>query len=176
MSLREEEFVILVDEQDNEQGTMEKMQAHYEGKLHRAFSVFLFNEKKELLLQRRALTKYHSPGLWTNTCCSHPRKGEETVNAAIRRMKEEMGIEADVEKAYQFLYHSDVGQGLIEHELDHVFVGEFSGNPVINEEEVSEWKYASLTAIEEGMSSSPEEYTVWFRITFDSIREYMSTK
>ena len=164
------EQVILVDKNDHPIGLMEKMEAHEKGLLHRAFSVFIFNDKKELMLQQRALSKYHSPGLWTNTCCSHPRDGETTAEAAHRRMKEEMGFDCEFEEAFDFLYKSDVGQGLIEHELDHVFIGHSNAIPKINPEEVNAWKYVSMESIKDEMSTHPERFTVWFRIAFDEVR------
>lgn len=166
------EYVILVDEFDNPLGTMEKMEAHQEANLHRAFSVFIFNEKNELMLQQRALSKYHSPGLWTNTCCSHPRHGEETIDAAHRRMKEEMGFDCEFEEAFSFTYLADVGGGLIEHEYDHVFIGKSSGVPVINRSEVNDWTYMPMETIREEINSSPEKYTVWFKIAFDEVDNY----
>ncbi len=167
-----EEQVILVDKNDNVLGTMEKMQAHVKGVLHRAFSVFVFDKEGKLMLQRRALTKYHSPGLWTNTCCSHPRKDEITVDAAHRRLVEEMGFDCDLEKVFDFVYKSDVGQGLTEHEFDHVFVGYFNEQPDINPEEVDSWKNVSLEEIEKDMDKNPENYTVWFRIAFPRVKKY----
>ena len=165
------EFVILVDEFDNELGTMEKMEAHVEPVLHRAFSVFIFNNKGELMLQQRALSKYHSPGLWTNTCCSHPREGEKTADAAHRRIMEEMGFDCDFEEVFSFTYQADVGGGLTEHEFDHVFIGHSDTVPVINRDEVNEWKYASMAEMKNSMLHSPEQYTVWFRIVFDQVVE-----
>lgn len=167
------EFVILVDEFDNELGTMEKMEAHIEAVLHRAFSVFIFNEKNELMLQQRALSKYHSPGLWTNTCCSHPREGETTQDAAHRRMMEEMGFDCDFEEAFSFTYLADVGGGLIEHEYDHVFIGRGNQEPVINPEEVNDWTWKSMAAIRDEIASDPDRYTVWFKIAFDEVDRYL---
>ncbi len=169
------EKVILVDENDKPIGTMEKMEAHEKGILHRAFSVFVFNEKNELMLQQRAFSKYHSPGLWTNTCCSHPREGEKTLDAAHRRMIEEMGFDCGFEEAFDFIYNSDVGQGLTEHELDHVFIGHSNQRPKTNPEEVNDWKYMPMDSIRAEMKSSPENFTVWFRIAFDEVWEYLKT-
>jgi isopentenyl-diphosphate Delta-isomerase len=169
----ENEFVILVDELDNPSGLMEKMQAHREAVLHRAFSVFLFNQQSELMLQQRALSKYHSPGLWTNTCCSHPRQGETVKQAADRRLMEEMGLKADMNQVFWFIYKADVGQGLTEHELDHVLIGYTDNEPVINPDEVETWKFESLDAIKKGMKQQPEQYTVWFRIIFDRVCNYL---
>jgi len=169
------EQVVLVDKNDKSIGTMEKMEAHEKGILHRAFSVFVFNEKKELMLQQRALSKYHSPGLWTNTCCSHPRQGEETIDAAHRRMEEEMGFDCEFKEAFDFIYKSNVGQGLIEHELDHVFIGTSSKQPEINPEEVHDWKYLSMDIIRTEMDETPEKYTVWFRIAFDEVEAHLES-
>ena len=135
------EQVILVDEKDKEIGLEEKIKAHKEGKLHRAFSVFVFNQKGEMLLQRRALTKYHSGGLWTNTCCSHPRKGEDVDKAASRRLKEEMGFSCGLKEVFSFIYKTGFDNGLMEHEFDHVFVGAYESEPKINPEEVAEYKW-----------------------------------
>jgi len=168
-----QEYVILVDEFDNDLGTMEKMKAHVDGELHRAFSVFIFNDKNELMLQQRALTKYHSPGLWTNTCCSHPREGEETADAAHRRMTEEMGFDCAFEEAFSFTYQADVGQGLTEHEFDHVFIGRSMKSPVINREEVNDWTWKSMDAIRKEIAETPEKYTVWFRIAFDEVENHL---
>ena len=170
---QQEEYVILVDEFDNPLGTMEKMQAHVAGELHRAFSVFIFNDRDELMLQQQALTKYHSPGLWTNTCCSHPRDGEETIDAADRRMKEEMGFDCDFSEAFSFTYEADVGGGLTEHEFDHVFIGRSNLTPEINREEVHDWTWKSMDVIREEMKTRPENYTVWFRIAFDEVDRHL---
>jgi len=167
------EYVILVDEFDHSLGTMEKMKAHVEGELHRAFSVFIFNGKNELMLQQRALSKYHSPGLWTNTCCSHPREGEETIEAAHRRMQEEMGFDCDFEEVFSFIYHADVGQGLIEHEFDHVFIGKSEEAPVINREEVNDWTWKTMDVIRQEIASDPGMYTEWFKIAFDEVDRHL---
>lgn len=163
-----EEQVILVDEQDNEIGLMEKMQAHREGRLHRAFSVFLFNEKNELLLQKRADTKYHCGGLWTNACCSHPRKAESLKQAVSRRLQEELGISCEPKEVHSFIYKADVGQGLIEHEFDHVFTGAFSGKPNINMDEVEDWKYVTIDFLMDDIRVNPQLYTPWFKIILDN--------
>lgn len=157
------EQVILVDEHDREVGTMEKMEAHQKGLLHRAFSVVLFNNKGELLLQKRADGKYHSAGLWTNTCCSHPRPGEHMVEAVTRRLKEEMGIEAKPEFAYSFVYKTTLEHGLIEHELDHVFVGMYNDGPHVNAGEVQDWKYVPLETLQKEIQEHPSHYTYWFK-------------
>lgn len=171
--MAEKEYVVLVDAMDEPVGTMEKMEAHVKAILHRAFSVFIFNEKGELMLQQRALSKYHTPGLWTNTCCSHPREGENTDDAAHRRMVEEMGFDCDFEEAFTFTYKADVGQGLTEHEFDHVFIGHSDKLPAINPEEVNDWKYMKLEDIKSDMKANPSSYTVWFRIAFDEVMEHL---
>jgi len=168
------EEVVLVDQQDRVLGSMEKMEAHKLGVLHRAFSVFVFNAKGETLLQRRAAVKYHSPGLWTNTCCSHPRAGESPVEAALRRMPEEMGFSVPLVKAFDFVYKADVGQGLIEHEFDHVLIGRFEGEPMLNPEEADDWKWMTPDAIARDMDTQPEKYTVWFRIALPEVRKYLA--
>ncbi len=164
-----EEYVILVDENDNQTGVMEKMQAHVEAKLHRAFSVFIFNAEGQLMLQQRALSKYHSPGLWTNTCCSHPRPGEETIDAAHRRMTEEMGFDCEFSEAFSFTYKAPFSNNLTEHEVDHVFIGVSNQLPQINKEEVESWRMADLATIRKEMRENPGNFTVWFRIAFDQV-------
>nr|WP_294874298.1 isopentenyl-diphosphate Delta-isomerase [uncultured Pedobacter sp.] len=167
-----EESVILVDEHDNVIGTMPKMEAHLAGKLHRAFSVFIFNTNGELLLQRRAEDKYHSGGQWTNTCCSHPRLGEETLNAANRRLNEEMGMECKLEYGFNFTYHAELTSGISENEYDHVFFGISDQVPNPNPEEVSEFRYVNMADLEEDIKARPEIYTEWLKICFDRIIEY----
>lgn len=165
-------MVILVDANDKETGVMEKIKAHEEGLLHRAFSVLLFNEKNEMLLQRRALHKYHSGGLWTNTCCSHPRPGEAVKTAAERRLREEMGITCTLVKLFDFLYKASFENGLTEHEIDHVFVGRFSGIPVLNTAEAIDWKYILPDALNNAIADDPESYTPWFKILLQKTNEY----
>lgn len=167
-----EEFVILVDQEDRQTGVMEKIQAHREAMLHRAFSVFVFNSRGELMLQQRALSKYHSPGLWTNTCCSHPRPGEETEAAAHRRMVEEMGFDCKLEKVFHFTYKAPFDNELTEYEVDHVFVGISDEMPDINPEEVESFRFDTLENIETQMQSDPEQFTVWFRIAFDRVVKF----
>ena len=162
-----EELVILVDEQDNELGVMPKMEAHLKGVLHRAFSVFLFNDNGELLLQKRASSKYHSPSLWTNTCCSHPRKNETIIAAAQRRLQEEMGISADLSVQFSFKYKAELDQGLIEHELDHVLIGTFNGKPELNAEEAEDWKYISTAELTKEIQKHPNQFTEWFKICLE---------
>jgi len=157
------EKVILVNEKDEEIGVEEKIKAHREGKLHRAFSIFIFNKKGELLIQKRAKSKYHSGGLWSNTCCSHPRPKEGLMEAAKRRLKEEMGIECELKEIFKLIYKVKVGK-LIEHEIDHVFVGKFDGKPKPNKKEVEGWKWVSLKELEKDMKENPEKYTEWFKI------------
>lgn len=159
-----EEQVILVDTNDNVIGLMEKMEAHEKGVLHRAFSVFVVNKNKEVLLQRRAFSKYHSGGLWTNTCCSHPRDGEDIIAAGNRRLQEEMGFETELKHAFSFVYRAELDLGMTEHELDHVLVGQFDGIPQLNFDEVSEWKYMKWDDLLEDMNKNPSNYTAWFRI------------
>ncbi len=163
------EEVILVNEKDEPIGTMEKMEAHEKGLLHRAFSVFLFNSKDKLLLQQRALNKYHSAGLWTNTCCSHPRPGEETLQAAKRRLKEEMGIETDLTFKTAFTYKTKFDNGLTEHELDHVFTGNFNEDPKLNPEEANSFKWQSIAEVKADLKIHPENYTSWFKIALESL-------
>ena len=158
------EYVILVDESDHEIGTMEKMEAHRQGRLHRAFSILLFNAKRELLLQRRSINKYHSGGLWTNTCCSHPRPAEGIEQTVRRKLRHEMGVDAHPEFAYKFLYRANLDHNLIEYELDHVFVGHLEGTPKINREEVDEWRLATLKQVRKDMDKRPQEFTYWFRL------------
>ena len=160
------EMVILVDNNDNQLGLMEKIEAHEKAILHRAFSVFILNDNNELLLQKRALSKYHSPGLWTNTCCSHPRHGESVINAGLRRLKEEMGFETEISSLLSFIYKAEFDNGLTEHEFDHVLVGRYNKNPSINKSEVSDWKWTDLDFLKKDVVSNPDLYTVWFKIIF----------
>jgi len=158
------EKVILVDEHDNELGVMEKIQAHREAKMHRAFSVFVFNTKNELMLHKRAANKYHSGGLWTNTCCSHPRPGESNEEAAHRRLKEEMGFSCLITKNFHFTYCRKLDNELTENELDHVFTGFYNKAPLPNPEEVEDWKWISKKDLLESVKKTPEIYTEWFKI------------
>ena len=157
-------YVILVDAQDNELGVMEKLQAHQEGKLHRAFSIFIFNNKNELLLQQRALSKYHSGGLWTNTCCSHPSPNETILDAAQRRLFEEMGISCDLKIINHFIYQSDFENGLKEYEFDYIIIGQSNDVPLINKDEVANYKWQSIAEIENDIILNPTHYTAWFKI------------
>lgn len=156
--------VILVDERDRETGVMEKMEAHRKGLLHRAISVFLINDRHEVLIQQRAHSKYHSPGLWSNTCCSHPRPGEATDAAAVRRLQEEMGITCRLREAYNFVYQAELEDGLSEHEFDHVFVGRFNDKPQINRDEVADWKYIHINKLLNDIQINPDKYTYWFKL------------
>ncbi len=166
--------VILVDEKDREIGTMEKMEAHSAAVLHRAFSVFIFNSDGKMLLQQRAYSKYHSGGLWTNACCSHPLPGETTFDAASRRLLEEMGFTTSLTKAFDFLYMAPFDNGLTEHEYDHVFVGLYEGQVQINPAEVQDYCYKTMDEIRESLASSPEKYTAWFKIAFPKLEEYLA--
>ena len=170
-----EEQVILVDTDDNPIGTMNKMEAHEKAVLHRAFSVFILNDKNEVMLQQRAAHKYHSPLLWTNTCCSHQRVGETNIEAGKRRLFEEMGFTAELKELFHFIYKAPFDNGLTEHELDHVMIGYSNQNPVINPEEVESWKWMSIEAIKADMMDNPNAYTVWFKIIFDEFYHYRKT-
>ncbi|MDG1527627.1 MAG: isopentenyl-diphosphate Delta-isomerase [Polaribacter sp.] len=161
-----EEQVILVDKNDNQIGLMPKMEAHEKALLHRAFSVFTFNEKGQLLLQQRASDKYHSPLLWTNTCCSHQRNGETSLEAGKRRLQEEMGFTCDLEEVFSFIYKAPFDNGLTEHELDHVMVGRYNENPIINKDEVESFKWMTLEEVKDDIENNPQIYTEWFKIIF----------
>lgn len=163
------EHVILVDENDVAIGLMEKMEAHEKALLHRAFSVFIFNTKGEILVQQRALRKYHSGGLWTNTCCSHPRPNESTLQAAQRRLYEEMGFETELNKAFDFIYKAEFSNGLTEHEFDHVYVGTYEGLIEANFDEVENYAYRSIPLIQAFMDKHPDFFTEWFLIAFPKL-------
>jgi len=170
-----EDKVILVDSLDRPIGIMDKMEAHLKGgTLHRAFSAFVFNKKNELLLQRRALTKYHSGGLWTNTCCSHPRPGEGTKEAGMRRMVEELGVTCQLDEVFTFTYKAVLDKGLTEYEFDHVLIGRFDGDLHLNDEEVDSYKWLSMTEIKLLFHEHPDEFTVWFKIAFEKVEDYMN--
>ncbi len=168
--------VILVDVKDRQTGIMEKMEAHQKGLLHRAFSVFIFNAKGEMLLQKRALKKYHSGGLWTNACCSHPLPDEETITAAKRRLHEELGFVTPIEKAFDFVYKAEFDNGLIEHEFDHVFTGEFEGKIVANKDEVMDFCYKNLEEIQQNLQMHSQKYTVWFQLAFPKIQQWCNER
>jgi isopentenyl-diphosphate Delta-isomerase len=163
--------VILVDADDRAVGVAEKLRAHREGMLHRAFSVFVVNTHGEMLLQRRATDKYHSGGLWSNTCCSHPRPGEDTVAAARRRLREEMGFECALQPLYRFVYRAELDGGMIEHESDTVVVGVFDGVPAPDPVEVCDWRWVTRDTVARELAESPESFTVWFRIVFGELTE-----
>ena len=167
------ETLILVDNNDNEIGTEEKMKAHEDAKLHRAFSVFIFNLKGEMLLQQRAVSKYHSGGLWTNSCCSHPRPGEEVTAAAHRRLMEEMGFDCEIEKKFHFIYKAEFDHGLTEHELDHVFMGKYNGEIIPNPEEVENYKWIKTDELINDIELNPDKYTVWFKIALKEVLNYL---
>ena len=158
------EEVILVDSEDFAIGRMEKMEAHEKGLLHRAFSILIFNEKGEMLLQQRATEKYHSPGLWTNACCSHPRPNESNLDAAYRRLKEEMGMQTSMEEIFKFTYRAELEDGLIEHEIDHVFYGISNENPNINLDEVMDYKWIDFLELQNHIALYPKKYTAWFNL------------
>lgn len=171
-----EEQVVLVNEKDEVLGVMGKMAAHQNGVLHRAFSVFLFNSKGKILLQRRAAEKYHSPGQWTNAVCSHPRYGETYLEAANRRLQEEMGISTTLTHRFHFLYKAEVGGKLWEHELDHVFTGEYNGEFHLNPEEISEIRYISMAQLEEELATTPDNFTEWFKIILAKYKEQLQSE
>lgn len=158
------EQVILVDPLDTAIGTADKLEAHRSGRLHRAFSVFILNDENELLLQRRAEGKYHSGGLWSNACCSHPRPGEDTGDAARRRLGEELGFHCVLEPAFAMVYRADVGNGLVEYEYDHILLGRWNGRPRPDAEEVMDWRWVALDELAEEVARTPRRFTYWFRV------------
>lgn len=163
--------VILVDKKDREIGRVEKIKAHKDGKLHRAFSIFIFNSKGELLLQKRAKSKYHSPGLWSNTCCSHPEPNKKLEEEAKRRLGEEMGIGCDLKKIFSFIYKVNLGN-LTEYEFNYVFVGKFDGTPILNKEEAEDWQWISPGKLKKDVKKSPEKYAYWFKLILDRVLTY----
>jgi len=169
-----EEKVILVNEKDEQIGLMEKIEAHEKALLHRAFSVFVINDNNEIMLQQRAHGKYHSPGLWTNTCCSHQREGETNIQAGKRRLMEEMGFQTDLQELFSFIYIAPFDNGLTEHELDHVMVGKFNDKPNLNPDEAADWKWMTASDIKNDIASHPEIYTEWFKIIFDEYYNHIS--
>jgi isopentenyl-diphosphate delta-isomerase len=169
-----EQLVILVNENNEQIGTMPKLEAHEKAVLHRAFSVFIFNDKNELMLQQRAALKYHSALLWTNTCCSHQLVGETNIQAGKRRLNEEMGFVVELEESISFIYKAPFDNGLTEHEYDHVLIGKYNGIPMINQDEVANWKWMSLEAVKKDMLEQPEIYTEWFKIIFDKFYEHIN--
>ena len=171
-----EEQVILVNEQDEQIGLMPKMEAHEKAVLHRAVSVFIFNSKNELMLQQRAAHKYHSPLLWTNTCCSHQRDGETNIEAGTRRLSEEMGFTTALKEVTTFIYKAPFDNGLTEHEFDHVMTGFYEMDPVINKEEVEAWKWMPVEAVKPDIESNPEIYTAWFKIIFKNFYTHINSE
>ena len=168
-----EENVILVNEKDEQIGLMPKLEAHQKAVLHRAFSVFVLNSKNEIMLQQRAHQKYHSPLLWTNTCCSHQREGESNIQAGSRRLFEEMGFKTELKELFHFIYKAPFDNGLTEHELDHVMIGYYNEAPLINPEEVENWKWMKSEDVKTDMELQPALYTVWFKIIFDEFYHFL---
>lgn len=169
-----EEHVILVNEKDQEIGLMPKLEAHQKAVLHRAFSVFIFNSENELMLQQRASNKYHSPNLWTNTCCSHQRSGESNIQAGTRRLYEEMGFTTSLKEITSFIYKAPFDNGLTEHELDHIMVGYYNEDPVINSDEVEDWKWMKIEDVKNDISLNPDLYTAWFKIIFKNFYNHLN--
>ena len=171
-----EENVIIVDKNDNQIGLMPKLDAHKKGILHRAFSVFVLNNNNEIMLQKRAYNKYHSGGLWTNTCCSHQREGENSIEAGKRRLLEEMGFETELKIITSFIYKVEFENGLTEHELDYLLIGKFLKSPVINKQEVADWKWMGIELIADDIKLNPNNYTSWFKIIFDKFQNKIKIK
>lgn len=169
-----EEYVILVNEKDQEIGLMPKLEAHQKAVLHRAFSVFIFNSENELMLQQRASNKYHSPNLWTNTCCSHQRSGESNIQAGTRRLYEEMGFTTSLKEITSFIYKAPFDNGLTEHELDHIMVGYYNEDPVINSDEVEDWKWMKIEDVKKDIILNPDLYTAWFKIIFKNFYNHLN--
>lgn len=169
-----EEHVILVNEKDQEIGLMPKLEAHQKAVLHRAFSVFIFNSENELMLQQRASDKYHSPNLWTNTCCSHQRSGESNIQAGTRRLYEEMGFTTSLKEITSFIYKAPFDNGLTEHELDHIMVGYYNEDPVINSDEVEDWKWMKIEDVKQDIILNPNIYTAWFKIIFKNFYNHLN--
>jgi isopentenyl-diphosphate delta-isomerase len=165
--------LILVDRNDNELGSEDKMEAHEKGKLHRAFSIFVFNSKGEMLLQQRAMTKYHCGGLWTNACCSHPNPGEKTINAAHRRLKEEMGFDCELKEVFSFIYKAVLDHGLTEHEYDHFFIGFCDKKITPNKTEACGYKFVKTDELLKAIKKNPEKYTPWFKIALPKVIDYI---
>ena len=172
----ENDKVILVNEHDDMIGTMDKMEAHKQGLLHRAFSIFIFNSKGEMLLQQRAFSKYHSGGLWSNACCSHPMPGEKTIDAAQRRLKEELGLETPVEKIFDFIYKTELENGLTENEFDHVYAGEYEGKLDADPKEVNDFCYKEIAEIKNMLQTRPQKFTAWFHLAFPKIGEWWASR
>ena len=165
--------VILVNEQDEVVGSMDKMEAHKQAKLHRAFSIFVFNSIGEMLLQQRANGKYHSGGLWTNACCSHPSPGEETPSSASRRLEEEMGFNTPLVKIFDFTYRAVLDNGLVEHEYDHVYLGIYNGEIYPNPDEVKDYRYMAMDEVKEWLHKEPDQFTAWFHIAFPLLEKWL---
>ncbi|MEY3238261.1 MAG: hypothetical protein RI883_2362 [Bacteroidota bacterium] len=180
MNQNQEIKVCLVDHHDNEIGQMEKLEAHQKGLLHRAFSVLIFNDKQELLLQRRAFGKYHSEGLWTNTCCSHPMPGESNITAAHRRLREEMGFDCELKELFHFIYKAELDNNLVEHELDHVLIGYSSDDPILNKEEAIDFKWLSMDQLKKEIIEHANDFTIWFKLIilehFEKIKLYQENE
>lgn len=171
--MNNEEMILLVDQDDKEIGYGEKAEVHKKGIFHRAFSIFIFNSRGELLLQKREKNKYHSPGLWTNTCCSHQRMGEELNEATHRRLKEEMGFDSDLEEIFKFSYNIAFNEDLHENEYDHVFIGRYNGKVDINPKEVEEFKWVELGALKKDVKEFPNKYTYWFKLSIDKVIKHI---
>lgn len=171
-----EEKVILVDQDDNPIGLMNKMEAHEKALLHRAFSIFIFNTKGELLIQQRALTKYHSAGEWANTCCSHQRDGETSLEAGHRRLMEEMGFDTELNEVFNFTYKQAFGNGLTEHEFDHVLFGKYDAEPIANPEEVASWKYVRMDDLVKDIDKNPDDYTIWLQIALKEVLQHLKNQ
>jgi isopentenyl-diphosphate delta-isomerase len=165
------EHVILVDESDKDIGSMEKLEAHEKGLLHRAFSILIFNSNREMLIQKRSWKKYHSPGLWTNTCCSHPRPGEAMIDATSRKLMQEMGFGAPLKFAFKFIYQARLDNNLTEHELDHVYTGQFDGTPIANQDEVQDWRFVSIESAIREIGDHPDQFTYWFKLLLTEYRD-----
>ncbi len=170
-----DELLILVDNEDNEIGLLDKTTVHKTGVLHRAFSVFIFNSKGDLLLQQRALSKYHSPGLWSNTCCSHPRMGETTLDACKRRLAEEMGMSSELKFEFSFTYRAEFENGLTEHEFDHVYFGYSNELPNADPGEVMDSKYITIQELQKEVEVRPENYTEWLKICLPRVLQHLFT-
>jgi len=169
----QDDLLVLVDQLDREIGVGEKMAVHRSGQLHRAFSIFVTNSQGEILVQQRALNKYHSGGLWTNTCCSHPRPGEELMRAAHRRLQEEMGFDCELQELFSFIYHAKLEGGLIEHEYDHVLLGKFDGTPIVNPLEVENWRWIDAKTLEKEINDRPDRFTYWLRNCYQQFLTYL---
>ncbi len=170
------DYILLVNENDEIIGAEEKMEVHKTGKLHRAFSIFVFNSENKLLIHKRAISKYHSGGLWTNTCCSHQRDGEELYDSIHRRLKEEMGFDCDLDEIFSLKYRAELDKELIEHEIDHVFIGEFDGEPILNPDEADEYAWVNLDDIVRQIREFPNKFTYWFKLLIDIVNKYVQTK